>query len=48
MKLYIDDVVEPHTTALLAPHHNHPGHGKTFWAPSEFADLLLRLERRGL
>lgn len=48
VKLYIDDVVEPHTAAMLAPYHNHAGHGETFWAPADFAELLVRLENRGL
>ena len=48
VKLYIDDVVEPHTAAMLHPYHNHPGSGETFWAPDDFADLLIRLEDHGL
>jgi predicted amidohydrolase YtcJ len=48
VKLYIDDVVEPHTAAMLAPYANQPGRGSTFWAPGVFADLVIRLEDLGL
>ena len=37
VKLYIDDVVEPHTAAMLAPYCNHPGSGATFWPAEDFA-----------
>ena len=47
VKLYIDDVIEPHTAAMLEPYANHPGRGDTFWPPDEFADFLIELERRG-
>jgi hypothetical protein len=46
IKLYIDDVIEPHTAAMLEPYANHPGRGQTFWDPDEFASFLLELERR--
>jgi predicted amidohydrolase YtcJ len=48
VKLYIDDVVEPHTAAMLAPYCNHPGSGATFWPAEDFAELIIQLEERGL
>jgi predicted amidohydrolase YtcJ len=48
IKLYIDDVVEPWTAAMLEPYANEPGErGETFWRPDEFAELVIELERRG-
>lgn len=48
IKLYIDDVIEPHTAAMLAPYANRPEtSGDTFWPPEELAAFLVELERRG-
>lgn len=48
LKLYIDDVVEPHTAALLDPYVGDPGNrGRTFYEPAEFARVLTELDRRG-
>jgi predicted amidohydrolase YtcJ len=48
LKLYIDDVVEPHTAALHEPYANDPSHrGTTYYAAEEFADLVARLDRDG-
>lgn len=48
IKLYIDDVIEPHTAALLEPYANRPdARGSTFYEPKAFADLIVDLERRG-
>ena len=48
IKLYIDDVIEPWTAAMLEPYVNRPGErGDPFWRPDEFAELLIELERRG-
>jgi predicted amidohydrolase YtcJ len=48
IKLYIDDVIEPWTAAMLEPYANRPGErGETFWEPAEFAELVTDLERRG-
>jgi predicted amidohydrolase YtcJ len=48
IKLYIDDVIEPWTAAMLEPYTNRPGErGETFWQPDEFAELIIELERRG-
>jgi len=48
VKLYIDDVIEPWTAAMLEPYANRPAErGDTFWRPAEFAELVIELERRG-
>jgi predicted amidohydrolase YtcJ len=47
IKLYIDDVIEPHTAAMLQPYANAETSGDTFWPPEEFATFLRELERRG-
>ncbi|MGW6563957.1 amidohydrolase [Streptomyces sp. NPDC054975] len=48
LKLYIDDVVEPRTAALLEPYAGCGHHrGDTFYPPEEFADLLTGLDARG-
>jgi predicted amidohydrolase YtcJ len=47
IKLYIDDVIEPWTAAMLEPYANRSGErGETFWRPAEFAELIIELERR--
>jgi predicted amidohydrolase YtcJ len=48
LKLYIDDVVEPHTAALLEPYAGHHSHrGETFYPPEEFAQVLAGLDAAG-
>ncbi|WP_406296566.1 amidohydrolase [Embleya sp. NBC_00888] len=48
LKLYIDDVVEPRTAALLEPYRGCAHHrGETFYPAEEFADLLAELDGRG-
>ncbi|MFC9627141.1 amidohydrolase [Streptomyces sp. NPDC056930] len=48
LKLYIDDVVEPRTAALLEPYAGCRHHrGDTFYPPEEFASLLTKLDARG-
>lgn len=48
IKLYIDDVIEPWTAAMLEPYANRPGErGELFWEPDVFAELITDLERRG-
>ncbi|MEV0976248.1 amidohydrolase [Streptomyces sp. NPDC049915] len=47
LKLYIDDVVEPRTAALLEPYTGCRHRGDTFYPPEEFAELLTRLDARG-
>lgn len=49
VKLYIDDVVEPHTAAMLSPYANAPAcSGQTYWEADEFARVIVRLEELGL
>ncbi|MFD7556213.1 amidohydrolase [Streptomyces sp. NPDC059835] len=48
LKLYIDDVVEPRTAALLEPYAGCGKHrGETFYPAEEFAELLAKLDARG-
>lgn len=48
LKLYIDDVVEPRTAALLEPYSGCGRHrGDTFYPADEFAELLAKLDARG-
>ena len=48
IKLYIDDVIEPHTAALLEDYADLPGgRGSTFWDPAQFAELIASLDARG-
>ena len=47
IKLYIDDVIEPWTAAMLEPYANRPGErGQTFWEPAEFGELITELEQQ--
>ena len=49
IKLYIDDIIEPHTAAMLAPYANRPDtSGRTYYEPTEFDELVARLDARGL
>ncbi len=48
VKLYIDDVIEPHTAALLEPYADLPGErGDTFYPPEVFNDVVSGLDARG-
>ncbi|MEP7059090.1 MAG: amidohydrolase [Actinomycetota bacterium] len=48
IKLYIDDVIEPWTAAMVEPYANRPGErGDTFWDPKEFGGLITELEQQG-
>jgi predicted amidohydrolase YtcJ len=48
LKLYIDDVVEPHTAALHEAYEGEPDNrGRTYYEPWEFAALVARLDREG-
>jgi predicted amidohydrolase YtcJ len=48
VKLYIDDVIEAHTAAMLEPYADLPGEsGTTIYAPEEFAALVTSLDARG-
>jgi predicted amidohydrolase YtcJ len=47
IKLYIDDVIEPRTAAMLDDYQGHPGErGSTFWDSREFGALIAELDRR--
>ncbi len=48
VKLYIDDIVEPHTAAMREPYANRPDtRGRTYYDADEFADVVTELDRRG-
>jgi hypothetical protein len=48
IKLYIDDVIEPHTAAMLEPYADAPGsRGGTIYPPAEFDGLVTRLDALG-
>lgn len=48
VKLYADDVIEPHTAAMLEEYANRPGHrGRTSLEPTEFERLFVELDRLG-
>ncbi|VXB93455.1 conserved hypothetical protein [Microbacterium sp. 8M] len=48
VKLYADDVIEPHTAAMLEDYANRPGHrGHTSLEPLEFTRLFVELDRLG-
>ncbi len=49
IKLYIDDVIEPHTAAMLAPYADRPDtSGNTDYPPQEFKEVVAKLDKRGL
>jgi hypothetical protein len=46
VKLYIDDVIEPHTAALLEPYADRPGtRGELDYPPDEFKQVVARLDQ---
>ncbi|MDP9468744.1 MAG: amidohydrolase family protein, partial [Chloroflexota bacterium] len=48
LKLYIDDVIERHTAAMLEPYSDEPTtSGALFYEPDEFAELITKLDARG-
>ncbi|HYG73208.1 MAG TPA: amidohydrolase [Actinomycetota bacterium] len=48
IKLYIDDVIEPRTAAMLEGYATAPDErGETFWEPDAFAELIASLDARG-
>ncbi|HEX5017489.1 MAG TPA: amidohydrolase, partial [Actinomycetes bacterium] len=48
IKLYIDDIVEPHTAAMHEPYANRPDtRGYTYYDPEELAQVITELDRRG-
>jgi predicted amidohydrolase YtcJ len=49
VKLYIDDVVDAHTAAMLSPYTSAPAcSGHTFWEAEEFGRLITQMEELGL
>jgi predicted amidohydrolase YtcJ len=47
IKLYIDDVAEPHTAAFFEPYATEPKVlGEPFYEPDAFRDVITRLDRR--
>lgn len=49
VKLYVDDVIEPHTAAMLEDYTNLPGaRGDTFYPPDAFAQVVAKLDALGL
>jgi len=48
VKLYIDDVIEPHTAAMLAPYADRPDtSGVLDYPPDEFKRVVEKLDKRG-
>jgi hypothetical protein len=48
VKLYIDDVIEPRTAAMIDPYADRPGaRGDTLYPPEEFERVVARLDRLG-
>jgi predicted amidohydrolase YtcJ len=48
IKLYIDDVIEGHTAAMLEPYSDQPEEsGETFYSPESFNALVTRLDAAG-
>lgn len=46
IKLYIDDVIEPHTAAMLSDYADRPGaRGQTNWPPDEFNEIVAKIDR---
>jgi len=46
VKLYIDDVIEPHTAAMLLPYADRPDtRGDTLWDPGEFNNVVAKIDR---
>jgi predicted amidohydrolase YtcJ len=49
IKLYIDDIVEPWTAAMIEPYANRPEtRGRTYYEPTAFDELVADLDARGL
>jgi hypothetical protein len=48
VKLYIDDVIEPHTAAMLEPYADRPDtRGSLDYPVAEFNDVVAKLDKRG-
>ena len=49
IKLYIDDIIEPHTAAMFEPYANKPeSNGHSYYEQADFNELIARLDARGL
>jgi predicted amidohydrolase YtcJ len=49
VKLYIDDVIEPHTAAMLEPYADRPDtRGALDYPVQEFNEVVAKLDKRGL
>ena len=49
IKLYIDDIIEPHTAAMFEPYANKPEtSGQSYYEQSEFNRVISALDARGL
>jgi predicted amidohydrolase YtcJ len=49
IKLYIDDIIEPHTAAMFEPYANRPDtSGRSYYEQAEFNEVIARLDARGL
>jgi len=49
IKLYIDDIIEPHTAAMFEPYANKPDtNGQSYYEQSEFNRVISTLDARGL
>ena len=49
IKLYIDDIIEPHTAAMFEPYANKPEtRGQSYYEQSEFNRVIGSLDARGL
>ncbi len=49
IKLYADDVIEPHTALMLEEYANRPGvHGRPSYPERELVDIVTELDRLGL
>ena len=49
IKLYIDDIIEPHTAAMFEPYANKPDtRGHSYYEQAEINEVIARLDARGL
>ncbi|MEI8056444.1 MAG: amidohydrolase [Actinomycetes bacterium] len=49
IKLYIDDIIEPHTAAMFEPYANKPEtNGRTYYDQDTFDSIIARLDARGM
>ncbi len=49
IKLYIDDIIEPHTAAMFEPYANKPEtNGHSYYEQADFNSVIANLDARGL